>query len=266
MSDSPALRQVLVEALRSALQPAGFVLALWEAGSAAMGAADRWSDLDLQVVVQDGQVEAARQLAEAAITAVAPINLVYEVPQPSWHGHWQAFYRLEGVDPLLLIDLVIMEAKSPNRFLEPEIHGKPLVYFDRESVTELAPTDSAAFAARLQKRLPQLELPAELFHTFVEKELNRGREVDALSFYQGLILTRLVEALRMRNCPWRFNFGMRYLQRDLPPVIYGEVMYLAFVASPQELRAKVHRAMGLLRVTLEELKTMDLTAHLEAHR
>lgn len=266
MSDSLPIRQALVQTLREALEPADFILAFWEAGSAAMGTADQWSDLDLQVVVTDGQVEATRQLVEAALTGIAPIDLKFEVPQPSWHGHWQAFYRLQGVDPLLLIDLVIMEEKTPGRFLEPEIHGKPVVYLDRQGVTEPQPTDAAAQAARMQKRLPLLELPAELFHRFVEKELRRGREVDAMSFYQGVVLNRLVEALRMRYCPWRYNFGMRYLQRDLPPIIYGEVEHLTFVAQATELPAKTNRAMGLLRVTLNELKGMNLAAHLEAHR
>lgn len=260
------MRVRIVNRLLRELEQMENVLALWEAGSRATGRADDMSDLDLQVLVTDGTVSETVQRLEAVLNELGPVNLRYEVPQPSWHGAWQAFYRLDGVSPLLMVDLVIIEEKNPNRFLEPEIHGRPVVYLDRQGVITQAPTDSAAFAERLRKRLPQLEVPAELFHPFVEKELIRGRAVDGLSFYQGLVLTRLVEALRMRYAPWRYNFGQRYLQYDLPPAIYEQVRELAYVASPDELPAKVQRAMALLRQTLGELKELDLQKLLEQTR
>lgn len=260
------MRERIVGRLLQEMEQMDQVLAFWEAGSRATGRADDMSDLDLQVLVTDGTVDETVQRLEAVLAELGPVNLRYEVPQPSWHGAWQAFYRLEGLSPLLMVDLVILEEKNPNRFLEPEIHGTPVVYLDRKGLITQPPTDSAAFAERLRKRLPLLEAPAELFHPFVEKELARGRAVDGLSFYQGLVLSRLVEVLRIRHCPWRYNFGQRYLQFDLPPALYEQVRDLAYIASPDELPAKKERAVALFRQTLAEVKELDLQALLEQTR
>lgn len=259
-------RTRILDALLGALEPMPAVIAFWEAGSKATGRLDEYSDLDLQLLVEDGAVDAVRQAIEATLLSLAPFQRRHEIPQPAWHGHWQAFYHLQGTDPLLLVDLVIMERKNPNRFLEPEIHGVPTVYFDREGLIKGEPTDAAAFAEKLRKRLPIIEEPMEIFHPFVDKELRRGREVDAFAFYQGFLLNRLVEVLRMKYCPWRFNFGLRYLQFDLPPAAYARVRELVYVASAADLAARKAEALQWLRETLAEVKSLDLVAHLESSR
>lgn len=261
-----SVRNQILQALRAELEGSDRVHAFWEQGSTAMGRADQFSDLDLQVLVEAGGTEEAQERIERALRSVGEIDLQFVVPQPSWHGHWQAFYRLAGVSPYLLVDIVVMEATSNNRFLEPEIHGTPSVIFDRAGVVTQAPTDAAEFAKRLTKRLDLLAVPAELFYLFVGKELRRGREVDALSFYQSAILPRLVEALRTRYCPWRYNFGLRYLQYDLPAPVYAQVRDLVYVAEPAELTEKTERAMAILREAVAALRAMDLVDHLERSR
>lgn len=259
-------RTRIQETLLQALEPIPEVLAFWEAGSRATGRYDQYSDLDLQLLVADGTVETARAAVEAALLSIAPFEKRWEVPAPTFHGNWQCFYHLQGTDPLLLVDLCIIERKAPNRFLEPEIHGIPTVFFDKTGEIIPTPTDAAAHAEKIRKRLPLLAEPMELFHPFVEKELRRGREVDAFMFYQAYVLSRLVEALRMRYAPWRYNFGPRYLQYDLPADIYAKVRSFYFMASGDDLQAKKAEALALLRETLTELKQLDFIKLLEETR
>jgi predicted nucleotidyltransferase len=259
-------RDAIRQALCDALQPHSDALAFWEAGSVATGRADQYSDLDLQLLVTDGAVDKLAAVVEAVLAEIGPVIRRYELPRPTWHGSWQAFYQLQGADPLHLVDLCILERSNPNRFLEPEIHGRPTVFFDKEGQLQQPPTDAEAFAAKLAQRLEVLEQVPELMHGFVEKELLRGHPLDALSYYQGLIMNRLVEALRMRHTPWRYNFGWRYLESDLPAPLYAELQRLAFVASPDELPLKKAAALRLLRRTLAELKAIDLVDHLEVSR
>jgi hypothetical protein len=260
------MRAQIIAAIKNTIQPLPHVIAFYEGGSVAMGRADQWSDLDLHVVVHDGTSDDTWPVIEQVLQSIGPIDQRYVIPQPSSHGHWQAFYRLESAGPLLLVDLVIMAEHTTNRSIEPEIHGTPLVYFDKTGWVVQPPTDSAEFALKLAGRIPQLEVAAEILHPFVGKELLRGRPVDSFVFYQGLVISRLVEALRMRYAPWRYNFGSRYLQEDLPPAVYEAVEALFFVGSPAELPAKLDRAMSLLRATLSDLKRLDLVAHLEQRR
>lgn len=256
-----SMRRVLVDTLAEMEQ----VLAFWEGGSAAFDRADQWSDLDVQAVVRDGSVEQVQRAAEQALRRIAPIKTRMVVPQPSWHGHWQAFYQLEGSPPYLLVDLCIMQESRGNRFLDPETHGYAVPYIDRAGIFPPSPTNAGPLAAKLAERAAALQ-ERLLFTPFVEKELLRDRPLDALSFYQGFALLPLIEALRIRHCPWRYNFGMRYLQHDLPVGVYEQVAALAFVSDAADLAQKRIVAIDLLRRTLAELQGVDMLALLEANR
>lgn len=69
--------------------------------------------------------------------------------------------------------------------------------------------------------------------------------------------------LRLRHCPQRFGFGMRYLNDDLPADVAQRLTALAFVADASELPAKTAECMAWLRDVLRELYALDLTRHLD---
>lgn len=256
-------RQQILSAIEQATAPRADVLAFWEQGSTAMGRADELSDLDLHLTVVDGTVEAVAQAVEAALEAIGPIDLRLVVPQPSWHGHWQVFYHIAGTSPYLLIDLVIMQQSNPRRFLEPEIHGRPQLFFDKAGIAVQQPTDPAPMAERIGERIARIGARIDCFAPFVEKELRRGRSLDALAYYQSILLSSLVEVLRIRYCPWRYDFGMRYLGEDLPPAVHAQVQRLAFVADAQALEGARTRALELIRESLVQLRETDLVGLLE---
>ena len=255
------IRQVLVDAFRTDEN----VLAFWEGGSLAMGRADQWSDLDLQVLTRDGYAKTAQSAIESALQSLGTIDITYNLPEPTWHGHLQVFYRLAEADPLWLVDLLIMEEKNPMWFLEPELHGRPVVYIDRTGITAPSPSDAPALARTLEARIAALEVIPELFHRFLEKDLRRGRPLDALATYQDLV-QRAVEAVRILYCPWRYNFGIRYLQYDLPQREYERVLAMAFVSAPEELLAHKPALMELFEETTPKLQQLDLVQHLESTR
>ncbi len=47
------MRQRILETIIATLEPKDFVLALWQGGSAAHKSTDEWSDIDIQVIVED---------------------------------------------------------------------------------------------------------------------------------------------------------------------------------------------------------------------
>jgi hypothetical protein len=51
-------------------------------------------------------------------------------------------------------------------------------------------------------------------------------------------LKPLAELLRMRHSPARWDFGMRYMDRDLPPATYEKFCDLMFVRDLMDLEAK----------------------------
>jgi len=89
--------------------------------------------------------------------------------------------------------------------------------------------------------------------SFVRKAVLRGKEVDALASFWGYTLRPLVELLRMRYCPVRWDFGMRYLDRDLPSTVYARLRDLIFVRDLGEIEAKLPEATAWAVALLREL-------------
>jgi hypothetical protein len=235
--------QSILAALQGALEPQEWCQAMWRAGAAAFRRVDRWSDLDLMIVVDDERVEDALALIDAAVAGLGQVELRWRLPQPTWHGHEQVFYRLKEAGPYLLLDIVVLKLSSQEKFLQPELHGQAQVLFDKAGVVSWPPFDWDDLHQRLAARLETLRVTFDLFQPFTLKELHRGQLLDALAYYQGLTLRPLVEALRIRHDPARFSFGSRYLYQDLPADVAARLEPLFLVASAEDLRDK-HRQAG----------------------
>ena len=250
-------RGELIGWLEEALRPAPWAVALWEGGSAAFGRADAWSDVDLALHVQDGHVAEAWAAIEAAMTARSPIELRYDVPEPAWHGLSQRFYRLRDAGPHLLVDLCISTDAAPNRFTEVERHGTPRVIFDKDGVVAVTAVDPADIAAKTAARVAALRVTFSMFQTLVTRAVGRGRDLEALWAWHGFVLRPLVELLRVRYAPARHDFGMRYLDVDLPADVEVSLRDLAFVADLEDIERKHPAAVALFERTLSEI---DATA------
>ncbi|WP_017316523.1 nucleotidyltransferase domain-containing protein [Mastigocladopsis repens] len=55
------MREKVLQTIITALQPQDFVLAFWQGGSAAHGYTDEWSDIDIEVIVEDNFVNLQRK-------------------------------------------------------------------------------------------------------------------------------------------------------------------------------------------------------------
>jgi hypothetical protein len=60
----------------------------------------------------------------------------------------------------------------------------------------------------------------------------------------------------MRYCPTRWDFGVRYLDRDLPPAVYDQVRDLAFVRDLSDLEVKLAKATAWGAALLRELESV----------
>ncbi len=250
IQQTPPTRDAIIEALRANLEPDPRILAFHLGGSAASGRLDQWSDIDAVVTVEDGAVECAFVIAEAAMAAVAPIADQHRMPEPTWHGHSQRFYALRGASPCNMIDLVVMQRSAPERFLEAERHGHATVLFDKADLIVPTHLDRAAHAARMQAHLDDLQGRFQLFRPLVTKALDRGHLAEAVHFYMSFSYRPLVDILRITHCPERFDFGARYLDRDVPPEARADLERLALVGSAEAIRSQHAEIGGLVAASL----------------
>jgi len=248
----------ILSGIRDAVERLDHVNAMWLGGSVAMGAADEWSDIDVQLDVADDRVEETWSAVEAALAELSSISASWAVPEPTWHGHAQRVYQLADAPEHLMIDMVIMtRSTTAPRLDEREIHGEPVVIFDKLGVIRSTALDVEAHRDAIRRRMDTLRRHVALLSHFPAKEIERGLEVDAFWRYQMYVIRLLVDALRTRHKPVHYNFGPRYLKRDLPPDVYARLMRLAFVADLDDLARKLPEAVAWLK---EETDAIDVDA------
>jgi hypothetical protein len=238
MAEREVTRERLLGALQGRLEPLAYVHAMWEAGAISFGRVDEWSDVDLQIVVDDERVEDAFGAVEGALEELSPIDTVFRFPEPVWHGHSQAFYRLRDASPYLLLDLVVMKLGNENRFLQYEIHGRPFVYFDKSGVVVPEPFDAAAHSEKVGGRIAGLRARFAMFQVMVTKEIERGHPIEAAGYYRGATLRPLVEMLRALHSPVRHDFDTRYVYDELPEAVLERLEPLFYPSDMEDLAAK----------------------------
>jgi len=255
-------RETIIRTLVDALEPLEYVHAFWEAGAIAFNRVDEWSDIDLYLVADDDKVEACFGVFEDALKSLSPLKLKYEVQHPPESGLFQAFYRLEDVNEYLVIDLAVFKLSSPDKFLEPDIHGSAAFYFNKSDKVKPPHLDRSAFADKLQKRLERLKARFDMFNVFVQKEINRGNYLEALDFYRVVTLASLVEVLRIRHHPVHHDFRMRYIHYEVPSEIVERLEHLPFVENKEDLHEKYRRATRWFRKTLAEIDQKEIERRL----
>ncbi len=254
-------RAHILTALQSAIEPLPYTHAMWQGGAAAFNRVDEWSDVDLQIDVDDDRVAEACAVVDATLAehrAGGPVALKFELPQPTWHGHYQAFYRFHNASEFLVLDFVVMKHSHPNKFLEPEIHGEKVVLFDKDHTLTVPPLDRTDWADKLKGRLASLRVTFELFRPFTEKELQRGNAIEAVMCYHGLVLRPLVEVLRIRHAPARYNFHSCYVYYDLPADTVRALEPLFFPRDADDVRAKQAQAAQMFTEALAGLDPATL--------
>jgi predicted nucleotidyltransferase len=245
-------RKQIIKALIDALKPLDYVHAFYEGGATAFNRIDEWSDIDLYVIVDDNKVDETFLTVENALKSLSPIRQKLAVPQLPWPGVSQAFYKLENASEYLLIDLAILKLSAPEKFLEPEIHGHVIFYFNKNGKIKPDLFDKEVFSQKVQARLERLQIRFAMFNNFVQKELNRGNYIEARELYHAFTLASLVEVLRIKHNPLHHDFKMRYVYYELPKGIVQKLTNLSFIKDEKDLQEKYDEASRWFQEIIRE--------------
>jgi hypothetical protein len=254
-------RDEILSTLTTALEPLDYINAMWEAGAISWGRLDKWSDIDMQLDVNDDRVKDAVRSVEKALRSLSPIQKRYEVLNAS-HGHWQCFYKLERSTDFLLLDLCIMKHSAKDKFLERERHGEPVFYFNKRNTIKTKGLNKKVYVNALGSRLERIKARLNLFDCFVEKELQRGNHLEALEIYRSVVLGSLIEVLRMKYHPLHHDFGTRYLHYELPPGVIKKLKALMYLKDEHDLRKKHKAALRWFYEIVSGLDTKRMASHL----
>jgi hypothetical protein len=241
------MRDRIISVICQSLSQRQDVLAGWEGGSAAFGALDDYSDIDLNMLVND---DASMDLLHAALAdalnTVSPITISHPAPPGR-------YYQLRDGGEFLLVDVCFVRVGASGSVRAVERHGQTIPLFDKGHWLHPRPLDEGALAIERDRRFRELEPWYSASQSFVRKAIARGQHVEARTCYWGYTLRPLAELLRMRHCAARWDFGMRYLDRDLPPAEYARIREFMYVCDLADLAAKLPKAEAWGAVLLQEL-------------
>ena len=102
----------------------------------------------------------------------------------------------------------------------------------------------------MQKRFAVLREIFPLFQNLTVKAARRRAGADAMMTYMSQTIRLVVELLRMRYCPDRYDYGLRYLDRDLPAELHAEIDRLVFPPSVDQIEAYQARAEAIFNETM----------------
>ena len=242
MSKKKLTRRTVIRTLVNSLEPIEYIRAFWEGGAAAFNRVDQWSDIDLYLIVQDDKIEDTVHEVERALRSLSPIEHKYETRQKIWPEIFQVFYKIENTSPYLLIDLAVIKMSSPEKLLEPEIHGNAVFHFNKFNKIEIPHVEGNCKTEKLRQRRVRLKARLDIFNIFVQKEINRGNALEALDLYYNITLAVLVEILRIKYSPLHYDFKTRYIYSELPESVICRLEKLSFVSDMNDLQRKYNEA------------------------
>jgi predicted nucleotidyltransferase len=190
-------------------------------GSAVTGGYDEHSDLDVEVLATPGRAVAAyHRLLEAALEHFE-VHQVWELPEATWPDGRQAFLNLtpdagDMSRPTRIVDLHVSDLADEHRLVDERRHGVPYVVHDPAGLVELRHDDEEQMEASRREAVEQAAMRRQTAEWLVNRAIARGDEVEAVAFHLGYGVNPLVRLLRIRHCPARHDFGLRYLGTDLP--------------------------------------------------
>lgn len=254
----PAFRPLAEWTTRWSAATAG-VAASYVGGSLATDRVDDLSDLDVVVVTVPGTREEVFDALLAGLARDWEVVSRWVREVPTWHGGLQVFAQVRpagDTKPPLIIDAVVDDVRPRWVEVDEVRHGRPVVLHDPEGLVVTSPDDPEAAAEAAARAVRTIHDRLPVAEWLVLKAVHRGHWPEAYASYLQVGIDALVQLLRVRHCPRRWDYGLRYLDSDLPEDVRARVVALLPEAR-EHLEAQAKAAFAWQRELLEELTAPD---------
>lgn len=238
MSSNMDIRAKIIHTIQTTVEELDFVNAMWQVGAAAFNRIDQWSDIDIVLDVIDDQVLKVFPHIDSSLTTIYPIEYEFLCQQPLSEGANQKSYKLQGVSEYLVIEVCAVKHSATEKFLDSKIHSDILVSFDKCGVTQSKGSIEKDIDTAIRERLQRLNNFFHIYQFLIKKEINRGNALEAAEYFRIHSVAHLLELLRIKYSPTRFDFNTRYAYYDLPHDIVKRLERYYFIKDIEDLRRK----------------------------
>ncbi len=197
------------------------LLAVWIGGSAVTGGWDEHSDLDVNALCTPGTVHQVYGRTLTRARDQFELADVWELPIATYPDGRLCFLNLDArpgllAEPARIIDLHLSDLSEVHRVVDVRRHGRPFVLHDPDGLLELRDDDAELQARQIAEAVDQVRQRRATGEWLVNRAIRRGHLAEAVDLYLRFALGPVVRLLRVQYCPWRHDFGLRYLREDLP--------------------------------------------------
>ncbi len=243
-------RTDIIKAIEDGLKNNPAVFAFWLEGADSTGRVDAYSDIDVWLDVQDGEEAAVFDAIEKALSGLGNIDFSYQ-PEQSHPLIKQKELHLEGTPEYLVIDICIQSHSRDYEFVRG-IGDDPLVIFNRGGML-FRDADETDFYELFTDRLYHLR------HTFTQQfrvlaKVERGDFLEAWSYYSKWTLQPLVELLRIKYAPGKYDHFFKHINRDLPGEVVLKLEELVRIDTIEDIRRGVAKAAEMFEANVEEVE------------
>lgn len=198
------------------------VVATWVCGSSVTGGYDDWSDLDVELLASPGTFVAVFDRLLSSYRELFAPSSIWHIPESVDPAVRQIISAIDADPgslsaPTRILDVVVRDCDESSRRVDVVRHGPPLVLHDPGGVVELGPESVSDQERQIADTITQIRQRREVGQWLVNRAVARGQLPEALSLYLRFALTPVVQLLRIRDCPRRHDYGLRYLRTDLSP-------------------------------------------------
>ena len=245
------LRATIIRALKDRLERDPGVHAAWLEGADALARVDEFSDIDFCCSVDSVGLDGAVALAQEALLAIGPLDLVQRLDRPANQRH--VVFHLSEASPYLLVDFVAHEGTTGSRFIAGDEIEKPLVLFDRGGWVRFRSPEAEPASLDLTRRLQDLRRTVSQASR-VDKHIRRGEFLEAFGYYQKWLLEPLITCLRLRCTPLHSDYSIVHISRHLPAAEVRRLEELFQVRSMEELKRKSREAIRFFEEAAREIE------------
>lgn len=203
-------RKKIIKHLQKSLSERTDVHAFWVEGSVPQGYADKYSDIDLWLSVDDDKVFTIYDDIEPILAQIAPIDFRYQVKNSGELGH--VAYHLQGMNEFLTIDINTQGISREVKLVEGVDDAE--IIFDKRQVIDFQVSSLRGY--NLDEAREKLGRYYKLISLSVIKNIKRGKSLEALHYYH-LILRYATKFLRLKHGKReKAEYDLKHIYRDLP--------------------------------------------------
>ena len=124
--------------------------------------------------------------------------------------------------------------------------------FDKAAVIKFKKVDKSKLNKELESRIHHLK---NIFQQDIRviTKIKRNDFLEATAYYHKWILGPLVELLRVKYAPYKRDYYLKHVSRDLPKTIVKKLEHLYRITSLNDMARKIRIAQKLFNETLQSI-------------